>query len=209
MSHETIVSNDVIAKLKAWNKKIAIQCPSCKCNAFSSMTISQCFGFHQVGDDIIKVSHHDCPYNRDSNRRKNKYICLSCGKSSVHSKNRLLLKTCTCQKDRMMLLKTKVESLPRLMQVKSATNIGGSRFDESDKQQIDEHSLCLKQSSDNECTVEINGQSVNSEVIEKSYQNEDSSDNQHIDEQSSFSTKQHMIKAPWNSMANLLTVRRL
>ncbi len=34
--------------------------------------------------------------------------------------------------------------------------------------------------------VEFNGQSVHSEVIEKSYQNEDSSDNQHIDEQSSF-----------------------
>ena len=54
MSQENIVSNDEMAKLKAWNKKFAIQCPSCKCNAFSSMTISQCFGFHQVGDDIIK-----------------------------------------------------------------------------------------------------------------------------------------------------------
>ena len=34
--------------------------------------------------------------------------------------------------------------------------------------------------------MEFNGQHVHSEVIEKSYQNEDSSDNQHIDEQSSF-----------------------
>ena len=34
--------------------------------------------------------------------------------------------------------------------------------------------------------MEFNGQSVHSEVIEKSYQNEDSSDNQHIDEQSFF-----------------------
>jgi len=98
MSHETIVSNDVIAKLKAWNKKIAIQCPSCKCNAFSSTKTSQCFGFRQVDDDIIEVSHHDCPYNRDSNCRKNEYFCLSCGKSYVHLNNRLLLKTCTCQK---------------------------------------------------------------------------------------------------------------
>ena len=63
---------------------------------------------------------------------------------------------------------------------------GDSRFDESDNQQIDEHSLCLNQSSDNECTIEFNGQSVHSEVIEKSYQNGDSSDNQHIDEQSFF-----------------------
>jgi hypothetical protein len=72
MSQETIVSDVEMAKLKAWNKKVAIQCPSSKCNAFNSMAISQCFGFHQVGDDIIKVSHHDCPYNRDSHRRKNK-----------------------------------------------------------------------------------------------------------------------------------------
>ena len=34
--------------------------------------------------------------------------------------------------------------------------------------------------------MEFNGQSVHSEVIEKSYQNEDLSDNQHIDEQSFF-----------------------
>ena len=34
--------------------------------------------------------------------------------------------------------------------------------------------------------MKFNGQSVHSEVIEKSYQNEDSSDNQHIDEQSFF-----------------------
>ena len=95
MSQETIVSNDEMAKLKAWNKKCAIQCPTCKCNAFNSMVISQCFGFHH---DIIKVSHHDCPYNRDSNHWKNKYFSQSCGKSFVHSKNRLLLKTCTCQK---------------------------------------------------------------------------------------------------------------
>ena len=34
--------------------------------------------------------------------------------------------------------------------------------------------------------MEFNGQSVHSEVIEKSYQNEDSSDNQQIDQQSFF-----------------------
>ncbi len=34
--------------------------------------------------------------------------------------------------------------------------------------------------------MEFNGQSVNSEVIEISYQNEDSSDNQQIDQQSFF-----------------------
>ena len=34
--------------------------------------------------------------------------------------------------------------------------------------------------------MEFNGQSFHSEVIEKSYQNKDSSDNQHIDEQSFF-----------------------
>ncbi len=56
MSQETIVPNDEMAKMKAWNKKVAIQCPSCKCNAFNSMENSQCFGFHQVGNDIIKVS---------------------------------------------------------------------------------------------------------------------------------------------------------
>ena len=186
MSHETIVSNDVIAKLKEWNKKNAIQCPSCKCNAFSSTTPSQCFGFHQVGDDIIKVSHHDCPYNRDSNRRKNKYFCLSCGKSSVHSKNRLL-KTCTCEKRQDVAVKNQSRK-PTTIDAGEISNNdkGDSRFDESDNQQIDEHSLCLNQSSDNECTMEFNGQSVHSEVIEKSYQNEDSSDNQHIDEQSFF-----------------------
>ena len=59
MSPETMVSHDEMAKLKAWNKKFAIQCPPCKCNAFKSMAISQCFGFDHVGDDIIKVSHHD------------------------------------------------------------------------------------------------------------------------------------------------------
>ncbi len=68
----------------------------------------------------------------------------------------------------------------------SNNDIGESRFDESRNQQFDEQSLCLKQSSDNECTVEFNGQSVTSEVIEKYYQNEDSSDSQHIDEQSFF-----------------------
>ena len=163
-----------MAMLKAWNKKIAIQCPSCKCNAFSSTTTSQCFGFHQVGDDIIKVSHHDCPYNRDSNRRKNKYFCLSCGKSSVHSKNRLLLKTYTCQKRQDDAVKNQSRK-PTTIDAGEISNndIGDSRFDESDNQQIDEHSLCLKQSSDNECTVEFNGRSLNSEVIEKSYQNED------------------------------------
>ena len=34
--------------------------------------------------------------------------------------------------------------------------------------------------------MEFNGQSVNSEVVEKSHQNEDSSDNQQIDQQSFF-----------------------
>ena len=71
----------------------------------------------------------------------------------------------------------------------SNNDIRASRFDESDNQQIDEQSLCLKQSSDNECTVEFNGQSVHSEVIEKSYQNKYSSDNQYIDEQSFFFDK--------------------
>ena len=200
-----------MAKLKASNKKIAIQCPSCKCNAFNSTTISQCFGFHQVGDDIINGSHHDCPYNRDSNHQKNKYFCLSFRKSSVHSKNRLLLlKTYTCQKRQDDAVK-KQSRKPSTIDAGEISNNGrgDSRFDESDNQQIDEQSLCLKRSSDNECTVKINGQSVHSEVIEKSYQNEDSLTISILMNSLSFSTKQRMIKAPWNSMANLLTVRRL
>ena len=56
MTQETSVSGDEIAKLKASNKKFAIQFPSCKCNAFNSMAILHYFGFHQVGNDIIKVS---------------------------------------------------------------------------------------------------------------------------------------------------------
>ncbi len=151
MSQETIVSHDYMAKLKAWNKKVAIQCSSCKFNAFNSMTISQCFGFHQVGDDIIKVSHHDCPYNRDSNHQKNKYFCLSCGKSSVHSKNRLLLKTCTHPKRQDDAVKNQSRK-PTTIDAGEISNndIGDSRFDESYNQQIDEQSLCLKQSCDNE-----------------------------------------------------------
>ncbi len=181
MSQETIVSNDEIAKLKAWSKKVAIKCPSCKCNSFNSMTISQCFGFRQVGDDIIKVSHHDCPHNTDSNCQKNKYFCLSCGKSSVHSKNRLLLKTCTCQNRQDDAVKNQTRKPITIDAGKISSNdLGDSRLDESDNQQIDVQSLCQKQSCDNECTVEFSGQSVHSEVIEKSYQNGDSSDNQHF-----------------------------
>ena len=187
MSQETIVSDVEMAKLKAWNKKIAIQCPSCKCNAFNSMAISQCFGFHQVGDDIIKVSHHDCPYNRDSNCQKNKYFCLSCGKSSVHSKNRLLSKICTCQKRQNEAVKNQSRK-PTTIDASeiSSNDLGDSRFDEYDKKQNDVQSPCLEQLSHNEGTVEFDGQSVNSEAVYESYQHKDTSDNQQIDQQSMF-----------------------
>ena len=91
----------------------------------------------------------------------------------------------TCQKRQDDAVKTQSRK-PTTIDAGEISNndIGDNMFDESDNQQIDEQSLCLKQSSDNECTVEFNGQSVHSEVIEKSYQNGDSSDNQHIDEQS-------------------------
>ena len=122
-----------MAKLKAWNKKVAIPCPSCKCNAFNSMIISQCFGLHQVGDDIIKVSHRDCPYNRDSNHHKNKYFCLSCGKSPVHSKNRLLLKTCTYQKRQDDAVDNQSRKLTTIDASEISNNdLGDSSFDESD-----------------------------------------------------------------------------
>ncbi len=108
-------------------------------------------------------------------------------KEFCYSKNRLLLKTCTCQKRQDDAVKNQSRK-PTTIDAGAISNndIGDSRFDESNNQQIDEQSLWLKQSSDNEYTVEFNGQSVDSEVIEKSYQNEDSSDNQHIDEQSLF-----------------------
>ena len=87
----------------------------------------------------------------------------------------------------MMLLK-KQSRKPTTIDAGEISNndLRDSRFDESDNQQIDEHSLCLKQSSDNDCTVELNNQSVDNEVIEKSYQNKDSSDNQQIDQQAFF-----------------------
>ena len=47
----------------------------------------------------------------------------------------------------------------------SSNDLGDSKFDESDNQQIYEQSLCLKQASDNECTVEFNGRLVNSEEV--------------------------------------------
>ena len=62
--------------------------------------------------------------------------------------------------------------------------LGDSKFDESDNQQI---TLCLKQASHNVSTVELNGQSVNNEVVAKSDQSEDSSDNEQIDQQSFLS----------------------
>ena len=97
------------------------------------------------------------------------------------------MKTCTCQRRQIDAVKNQSRK-PTTIDAGEISNndLGDSRFDESDNQQIDEQSLCLKQSSDNECTVEFNGQSVDSKVLEKSYQNEDSSDNQHIDEQSFF-----------------------
>ena len=97
------------------------------------------------------------------------------------------MKTCTCQKRQDDAVKNQSRK-PTTIDADEISNndLGDSRVDESDNQQIDEQSLCLKQSSDNECTVEFNGKSVYSEVIEKSYQKEDSSDNRHIDEQSFF-----------------------
>ena len=56
----------------------------------------------------------------------------------------------------------------------SSNYLGDSKFEESDNQQIDEQSLCLKQASDNECTEKFHGQSQQLKR-EKSYQNEDSS----------------------------------
>ena len=126
MSQETSVLHDEMAKLKAWNKKYAIQWPSCKSNLFNSMASSQCFGFHQVGDDIIKVSHRDCPFNGVSNCWKNKYFCLSCGKSFFTQRIDYYWKFAHVKKDKMMLLKTKVESVPQSMQMKSATMIQGT-----------------------------------------------------------------------------------
>ncbi len=55
----------------------------------------------------------------------------------------------------------------------SSNDLDNSKFDESDNQQINEQSICLEQAADNACTVEFNGQSVDSEVIKKSNQNED------------------------------------
>ncbi len=157
MSQETSVSYVEMAKLKAWNKKFAIQCPSCKCNAFNSMVSLQCFGFHQIGNDIIKVSHHDCPYNRDSNHRKNKYFCLSCRKISVHSKNRLLLKSCTCQKKQDEAVENQ-STKPTTTDAGEIRNndLGDHIFDESDNQHMNEQAFCLMQASDNECTGEFN-----------------------------------------------------
>ena len=43
----------------------------------------------------------------------------------------------------------------------------------TDNQQINEQSLCLKQAYDNVSTVEFNGKSGSSEVVEKSDQYED------------------------------------
>ncbi len=108
-------------------------------------------------------------------------------KSLVHSKNGLLLKTCTCQKRQDYAVKNQSRKPTTIDACEISNNdLGDRRFDESDNQQIDEQSLCLTQSPDNECTVEFNGQSVDSEVIEESYQNEYSSDNQQIDQQSFF-----------------------
>ena len=110
-------------------------------------------------------------------------LLSSSGKSSVQSKIRLLLKTCTCQKRQDDAVKNQSIKPTTIDACEISNNdLGDSRFDESDNQQINEQSLCLKQSSDNECTVEFNNQSVNSEVVEKSDQNEDSSDNQQIDQ---------------------------
>ena len=83
---------------------------------------------------------------------EHKYVCLSCGKSSLHSKNRLLLKTCTCQKRQDDAVKNQSRK-PTTIDAGEINNndIGDSRFDESHNQQIDEQSHCLKQSSDNEC----------------------------------------------------------
>ncbi len=50
-----------------------------------------------------------------------------------------------------------------------------------------------KAASDTVSTVELNGQSVNSEVVEKSDQDEDSSDNHHIGQQFSLLTKHLMM----------------
>lgn len=97
MSYSTSLTHEEMEKLNSWNMKSVIQCPSCKSNAFNSRASNQYFQFDWVGDNVIKVSHHNCPYILDSNRWKNKYICLSCGKGSVHSKRRLM-KSCTCQK---------------------------------------------------------------------------------------------------------------
>ncbi len=47
-------------------------------------------------------------------------------------------------------------------------------FNESNNQQIDEQSLCLKLASPYEDTLEFDGKPVNSEVVEKSDQNENS-----------------------------------
>ncbi len=82
-------------------------------------------------------------------------------------KNRLLLKTCTCQNRQDDAVKNQSRKPTTIDACEISNNeIGDSRFDESHNQQIDEQSLCLKQSCHNECTVEFNGQSVNSEVVD-------------------------------------------
>ena len=140
---------------------------------------------------------------------KNNCICLSCGKSSVHSKNRLFLKTCTCQKRQHDAVKNQSRK-PTTIDAGEINNndIGDSRFDESDNQQIEVQSLCLSNHLTMNALWNLMANLSTVRLMKNHIKMKIHLTTSILMNNLPFSTKQHMIKAPWNSMANLLTVRR-
>ena len=124
MSQETIVSNDVMAKLKAWNNKLPYSVPHANVMLSVQRRLHSVLAFiklvmtsskspimtaHIIGIPIVE--------------RINTFVYLV---ERVLFTQRIDYYSAHVKKDRMMLLKTKVESLPQLMQVKSATMIKGT-----------------------------------------------------------------------------------
>ena len=88
MSQSTTLTYDEMEKLNSWNMKSVIQCPSCK----RILSIQrQVISISNLIELVIMSSKSPItPIYFGFQSPKNKYICLSCGKDSVHSKSRLM-----------------------------------------------------------------------------------------------------------------------